>query len=72
MTSFLLSRPTPEQVIEFQASDAVNDRLHELLDKNSEGSLTAEEQSELNRFLEYDHIFTMLKAKARLQLAGED
>lgn len=71
VTDFLLSRPTATEILQFQASEAVNERLHVLLDKNSSGDLTSDEQAELDRFLEFDHIFTILKAKARLKLAGE-
>jgi hypothetical protein len=71
VTDFLLSGPTPEQIIEFQPSEALNQRLHDLLDKNSEESLNPEERDELNRFLEIGHLFTILKAKARLKLMGK-
>jgi hypothetical protein len=72
ITDFLLSRPTEKQIIEFQVSDALNQRLHDLLDRNREEGLTPEERAELERFLEFDHIFTILKAKARLKLAGQE
>ena len=34
ITDFLLERPTPNQIIAFQPSDLLNDRLHDLLNKN--------------------------------------
>ncbi len=71
ITDFLVSSPTPEQIIEFQPSEALNQRLHDLLDKNREENLTPEERDELDQFLEIGHLFTILKAKARLKLMGK-
>ena len=73
ITDFLLARPTLEEIINFQASDALDDRLHHLLDKNSstEG-LAAEERKELDSYLLVNHLFTILKAKALIKLEGED
>lgn len=71
ITDFLVSSPAPEQIVAFQTSDVLNERLHELLEKNRESRLSAEEQTELNRFLEIGHLMTVLKAKARLKIAGE-
>lgn len=71
ITDFLITAPTPEQIIAFQASEAVNQRLHELLDKNRNETLTFDEREELNRFLQVGHVMTILKAKARLKLAGK-
>lgn len=71
ITDFLLSRPTPEQIIAFKVSAELDQRLHDLIDKNHDAGLTREERGELDRYLELDHIFTILKAKARLKLAGK-
>jgi hypothetical protein len=68
---FLTSTPTPEQIIAFRPSDAVQERLRELLDKNRNGQLTAEEQIEMNEYSQVEHLMRMLKAKARLKLAGQ-
>jgi hypothetical protein len=69
ITDFLITSPSPEQIIAFQPSEGLNERLHELLEKNREETLSPEEHIELNRFLEIGHLLTMLKAKARLKLA---
>ena len=71
VTDFLGSRPTPEEIINFKPSNFLNERLHALLDKNQEGEITPDERAELDHFLQIDHLFTILKAKARLKLAGE-
>lgn len=71
ITDFLVSGPTPEQIVVYQAPDLLNARLHALLDKNRASALTAEERAELDTFLQIGHLLTVLKAKARLKLAGE-
>lgn len=62
---FLLSAPTPEQVIAFRPSEATQSRIHELLEANREGNLQAEEQAELDEFSRVEHFVRMLKARAR-------
>jgi hypothetical protein len=69
ITDFLITSPSPEQIIVFRPSEGLNDRLHELLEKNREETLSTEERLELNRFLEMGHLLTLLKAKARMKLA---
>ena len=72
VSDFLVSAPTPQEIIAFRASEALDDRLHELLEKNREDALTADEQSELDTFIKIGHLLTMLKAKAHLKLEGNE
>lgn len=69
ISDYFLSHMTPEQIIGFKPSDALDERLHELLDKNGAGTLTREERAELDRFLQVNHLLILLKAKVRLKLA---
>ena len=72
LTDFLLSRPTPEQIIAYEVSDSLDNRLQYLMGQNRNEALTPAERNELNRFLEFDHIFTILKAKARHRLEKKE
>jgi hypothetical protein len=72
ITDFLISRPTAEQIVEFRASEQLDQRLHELLDKNSGAGLTPDERAEMDRFLQVNHLLIVLKAKARLKLADRE
>jgi hypothetical protein len=69
---FITSTPTPEQIIAFQPSEQLNQRLHELLDKKGEDVLTADEQKELDEFLRMGHFMNMAKSRARQKLAKPD
>ena len=68
---FLLTQPTPEQIIAFHASEAAQERMRYLLDANRAGSLTEAEAAELEEASQLNHLFTMLKAKAYGALQSE-
>ena len=70
MMDFLVSRPTPEQIIAFKVSPAVQARLETLLDKNRESNLTETEDAELDTFEQVNHLLILLKAHARSILAS--
>jgi hypothetical protein len=55
-TDFLVSTPTPEAVVEFKPSDRLDQRLHELPDKNCCENLSVEERAELDQFLQINHL----------------
>lgn len=64
LVDFLLSRPTPEQIMNFKVSLETQSRLQELLAKNSEVVLTIEENTELDIYEQIDYLLTLMKAKA--------
>lgn len=65
---FLVSAPTPQQIIAFHASDTTQERVRELLAANRENRLSTEEQLELDEFERVNHFVSMLKLYARQQL----
>lgn len=65
---FLISAPTPEQIIAFRPPEATQARLRYLLDTNRAGTLTAEEQMELDEYSRVEHFVRMLKIKAHEKL----
>lgn len=62
---FIAAGTTPESVVAFHPSPAARQRVAELSDRSKEGSITREEQSELEDFLQLEHIMIMAKARAR-------
>ncbi len=62
--TFLLSSPTPRQIIEFRASDAAQERLRYLLEANRQGTLTDAERAELDEASQLNHFIMLLKARA--------
>jgi hypothetical protein len=68
ITDFLASAPSFEQMLAFKPSEKLDQRLHELLDRNSQGYLSAEERTELDEFLRMSHLLKMIKIKVRFKL----
>lgn len=65
---FLLSQPTPEQVIDLHPSAAAQERMRYLLDGNRNNSLNDAERAELDENLQLEHFVRRLKLRARAKL----
>ena len=62
---FIAAGTTPEAVVAFRPSDSVQERVAELVERSKNGCISTEEQSELDDFLQLEHIMIMAKARAR-------
>lgn len=60
---FLSHEPSPQEVLEFLASDRSQSRLRRLLALNEAGLLGEEEARELEELQKIEHILVMLKAQ---------
>ena len=67
--SFILTAPTPRQIVEFRASEEAQARLRRLLEANRAGTLTSEERAELDEASQINHFVILLKARAFKMLA---
>jgi hypothetical protein len=54
-----------ERIASVRASAALQERVDELADKANRGVLTANEQSEYDRYLAAYHLVTLMQARAR-------
>lgn len=61
---FLLSQPTPEQVIALRATDKAQERLRYLLDGNRNNTLNDVERAELDAYIQLDNLVARLKIRA--------
>lgn len=66
MIDFLVSGPTPEQIVAYKVSPRAQERLADLLDKNREEGLSEVENAELDAYERVDYVMSSLKARARL------
>lgn len=64
-----IAASNPQAVIDFRPSLDAQNRLYELIEREKSSSLSLEEKSELDHFLELEHILRMAKAKARLLIS---
>ena len=62
---FIAAGTTPETVIAFRPSDTVQKRVAALVEQSETGAISPEEQSELEDYLQLEHIMIMAKARAR-------
>lgn len=68
ITDFISSAPSLEEIIAYKFPDEIQDRAHELLDKNRKGIISETEHTEMVEFREMDHLLTLIKAKAQIRL----
>jgi len=71
VTDFLGSAPTLEDIATYRLPDDLQQRAHDLLEKNRENTLSSEERAEMEAFRQIDHLLTLIKAKARLKLKAQ-
>ena len=65
LVEFIASGTKPETVVEFRPSEATKARVLELIEKEKEGQISTEEHSELEHYLQLEHLMRLAKAKAR-------
>lgn len=70
LVDFVAGGTTPEDIVAFHPSPQAQKRLAELIERERQSQLSAEQATELNHFLELEHILRMAKEKARLILAN--
>jgi Holliday junction resolvase len=65
---FFASRPDAEEIIAYRPCEKSVERLRQLLEKNRDGSLTSDEETELETLEALNDFFAIVKARARQQL----
>ena len=68
---FIVAGTTPSRVIAFQPSEEVKVRVADLLSREKTTGLSPDESSELNQYLQLEHLMRLAKARARAHLADE-
>jgi hypothetical protein len=71
VTDFLGSAPSLEELAAYRLPDELQERAHQLLEKNRTGTLSSEERAEMEDFRQLDHLLVLIKAKARLKLKSQ-
>lgn len=68
---FIASGPSPGAIASFHPSPAASERVALLIDREKTIGLSPEEKTELDHYLELEHIMRLAKARARQRLAHE-
>jgi hypothetical protein len=61
---------TPAEVLAFRPSEETQERVRYLLAQNQSDELTPEEEGELDRLGEIEHLMQLIKARARFYAAN--
>jgi hypothetical protein len=69
--ALLASQPAPEQVLALHPTTELQERISDLLFRSREGMLSAQEATELDRYLLLEHLVRLAKAHAAKQLAQQ-
>ena len=70
--SYLVEKASPQDILAYEIPEAARARTLELLEKQDEGTLSAEETEELEQIVQMDLLLQALHAKAlRALRAGE-
>ncbi len=65
---FLARGPRPGEILAFRPSEGSVQRASQLLARNRAGTLTLDEQGELDEMASVNHLFGLIKAHARQHL----
>ncbi len=65
VAGFIAAGASPENVIAFRPSEAVQNRVWELVGREKADGLTPDETSELEHYLQLEYIMRLAKARAR-------
>lgn len=67
---FLAGHPSDEEILAYHASETVQSRVSDLLERNRSVGLNPEEAREMDEYEFLEHLVVMLKAKTRLRMRG--
>ncbi len=62
---FIASGTKPETVIRFHPSGSVKERVADLIEREKTDGLPADEQAELDLYLQLEHLMRLVRARAR-------
>ncbi len=70
IVDFIARGTSPAQLAQFSPSQETKDRVADLIHREKTTGLSEEESSELNHYLEIEHILRLAKARARVHLSN--
>ena len=71
VVDFIAAGPSPGKVVAFRPSEESRRRVADLIAREKVEGLSAEESSELEHYLQLEHLMRLAKARATQHLASE-
>jgi GTP-dependent phosphoenolpyruvate carboxykinase len=68
---FIAAGTSPQNVVAFRPSENAKERVADLIQREKTASLSTDEQSELDHYLQLEHLMRLAKARARRYIADE-
>lgn len=68
---FIAAGTSPQNVAAFRPSASARARVADLIQREKSATLSAEEQSELDHYLQLEHLMRLAKARARQRISNE-
>jgi hypothetical protein len=69
---FIAAGTTPESLVNFQPSEKTKARVWALVERSKSDGLSEDEATELDNFMQLEHLMRMAKAKALGHLAPQN
>lgn len=64
IVEFIASGTTPSNVAAFRPSEEAKERVADLIQREKRSDISPEEESELNHYLQLEHLMRLAKARA--------
>ena len=71
IVEFIAREIDPTDLVSFQPSEKTKARVADLLHRRKTGEISPDEETELDHYLELEHLMRLAKARARERLAHE-
>jgi hypothetical protein len=68
---FIAAGTSPSNLVAFQPSEEAKQRVSYLIEREKSATLTPEERSELDHYMQLEHLMRLAKARARQHLTHE-
>jgi hypothetical protein len=71
LAELIASGGGPEAVAAYQASPTTRQRVSDLIEREKANTLTEDERSELDHYMQIEHVVRLAKARANARLSHE-
>jgi hypothetical protein len=71
VVEFIAAGTSPKNIVAFRPSETAKERVAYLIDREKKASLSPDEKSELEHYLQLEHLMRLAKARARQYVADE-
>ncbi|MEN9567889.1 MAG: hypothetical protein RLZZ69_3085 [Cyanobacteriota bacterium] len=68
---FIAAGTTPDNIVNFHPSDETKQRVADLIHREKTSGLTRDETSELDHYVQLEHLMRLAKARARKYLSEQ-